>query len=122
MPVSDFKRGRFGGRMRSEPIHVVVCERDIDDPLMANGAIVCEQYTNDAPESVLERAKMLADGGKYGRVWIAKLTDLFEISTMVTADTPLVIDDRHEAGCLYRYGAAPDNADGHCKCPGVNPG
>jgi hypothetical protein len=66
-------------RTKNEPIMVMICEHDTDDPFRSTGAIIMEQYARISPEEVMERAKNFADSGKYGRVWIAKLTDITTI-------------------------------------------
>lgn len=68
-------------RGKLDPIVVIVCEHDIDDPLRSSGAIMFEQYTRLDQEQVIELARSLAHGGKYGRVWTAKLDDLVEVKT-----------------------------------------
>jgi hypothetical protein len=59
---------------------VIICERDIDDPFLASGAIVFEQYTCVSPDGAYEQARRLRDGGTYGRVWIADLTNITELT------------------------------------------
>lgn len=70
---------RQGWRGAAEPILVIICERDVDDPFRSCGAIVFEQYTSLSPEQVREQARMLANGGKYGKVWTANLYGFVEI-------------------------------------------
>lgn len=77
------RRRHEGCRSKDEPILVIITESDIDDPLRSHGAIIMEQYPSDAPEQVMKRAQMFADGGKYGRVWIGKVEALSEVSRKV---------------------------------------
>lgn len=66
-------------RSKGDEILVMLAERDCDDPLLATGGIIFEQYTNVDPEDVLERAKSFADAGKYGQIWVARLEDITAI-------------------------------------------
>jgi hypothetical protein len=59
--------------MSGDPILVVIGEREVDDPLLSNGAIIFESYTNQSPDQIRERAQQLADTGRFGRVWIGKV-------------------------------------------------
>lgn len=69
---------RGGCRGKGEPLSVIICEHDCDDPLRSHGAIILEQYTCDSELEVEERAMMFAKSGKHGRVWMAhiKVDDL----------------------------------------------
>ena len=86
-------RHNQGYRAKDDPMLVIICEHDIDDPLRSSGAIIMEQYTANAPDQVMDRAKMFADGGKYGRVWVGEICNLNEIPrkvkvTITEADRP----------------------------------
>lgn len=79
----DVLRSRPRGyRARSEEILVIVSEHDTDDPLLSSGAIIMEQYTANSPDQVMDRAKMFADGGKYGRIWVGRIEQLTRVPPM----------------------------------------
>lgn len=62
-------------RSKDEPITFIVTERDIDNPFLATGAIIFEQYVNASPEEVRQKAKQHAVSGKYGRVWVGTIKE-----------------------------------------------
>jgi len=64
--MSEFTFGRRYG----DAIWFIICEHDTDNPFKSDGAIIMEQYTKQDSDSVKERAKSLANSGKYGRVWM----------------------------------------------------
>lgn len=58
------------GRRYGDSIWFIIVEHDSANPFTSDGAIIWEQYTKVDTDSVMERAQTLANGGKYGRVWM----------------------------------------------------
>lgn len=61
--------------MSTPSTHIIIMERDCDSPFDSEGPIVMEQYVNrrNDYEAIMARAQSLADGRKYGRIWIGEI-------------------------------------------------
>ena len=63
------------GRRYGDSIWFIITEHDGHNPFKSDGAIIMEQYTKLDTDSVKKRAQMLANGRKYGRVWMASVNE-----------------------------------------------